>query len=137
MRLAVILFCLLLALALEARAATEVTLRWVAPTQCTNGDELGATALCPALTRYALSCGSEPGGPYEWLWGTDASNTSDTREYADGEFYCVLRARNSAEANSGFSDYSNEIHFSTTTPPPSESTPNPPTSITIEVAASQ
>jgi hypothetical protein len=120
-----------------ALADAEVTLRWTAPTECTNGDTIGETDVCPALTRYALSCSDVSGGPYEWQWGTDATNTSDTRIYEDGEYFCVMRARNSAEANSGFSDYSNELHFTVTTPDPDSVWPNPPTSIIIEVSATQ
>jgi hypothetical protein len=114
-----------------ALADADVTLSWTPPTQCTNGDAIGATEQCTALTRFALHCGSVSGGPYEWLWGLDAARLTDTRSYADGDYYCVLKARN----DGGLSDNSNEIFFTVATPPPTPIVPNPPTSITIEIRA--
>jgi hypothetical protein len=129
-KLALIL-ALCFALSSLAHADAEVTINWSPPTTCTNGEPIGSGS-CGALTRYALHCGATEGGPYEWIWGTDGARLTDTRSYTDGEYYCVMRAKNDA----GFSDDSNEIHFSVTTAPPTPTVPNPPTSITIKVQAS-
>lgn len=116
----------------RAFADADVTLNWTAPTECTNGDAIGATELCGNLTRFILACSDVAGGPYVWKWATDAVNLADTRSYVDGDYYCVMRARNVA----GISGDSNEIFFKVTTPAPTPSVPNPPASITIQVQAS-
>lgn len=123
-----LMLILVIVFPLIARADANVTLNWTQPIECTNGESVGSET-CGALTRTRLECASNSGGPYEFVWGIEASRITDTRSYVDGEYYCILKTRNAA----GWSDASNEIHFTVTTPAPTPVVPNPPSSITIEV----
>jgi hypothetical protein len=125
------ILCLVVAVLFASGAAhadAEVTLNWTQPTECTSGKPV-TDETCGPLLRSQLRCGATAGGPYEWLWGVDATNTSDTRSYPDGEYHCILRTSNAV----GFSADSNEIHFTVTTPAPTPALPKPPIVVTIEV----
>lgn len=123
---AVAIFCITVGLLMGSGGAfaADKTIEWIAPTECTNGDTIGATPECPALERYRFTCSHDPGPPYkDVIWFIDAPALSDQRDYPPGDYYCRL-----AVSNGEWSGWSNELFFSIALPlseplPPMITTP--------------
>lgn len=110
--------------------AEEQLLSWEGPTHCTNGAAVGEEG-CPAVTEYDLYCtGEGSGGTYTLAWTKPAPAQTDIRDYAPGDYWCVITAANAE----GDSDWSGEVFFHSAI---ADAVPNAPINLSARPAADE